>query len=99
VKLEIAVESCQDRGGGGRPSRGAKRSRRMSDLEAKLDELRRELSSSSSNGGISVFPHAVLTSEQISLLSRQKPTTEGEVRCFATYFPCVFAIAESGEVK
>jgi ATP-dependent DNA helicase Q1 len=69
----------------------------MSDLEAKLDELRRELSSSSSssNGGISVFPHAVLTSEQISLLSRQKPTTEGEVRCFATYFPCVFAIAES----
>lgn len=79
VKLEIAaVQSCQDKGGGGRSSRGAKRSR-MSDLEAKLDELRRELSSSSSNGGISIFPHAVLSSEQISLLSCQKPTTEAEL--------------------
>ncbi|RLM42086.1 mediator of RNA polymerase II transcription subunit 34 isoform X4 [Panicum miliaceum] len=78
VKLEIAVESSQDKGGGGRSSRGAKRSR-MSDLEAKLDELRRELSSSSSNGGISIFPHAVLSSEQISLLSCQKPATEAEL--------------------
>jgi ATP-dependent DNA helicase Q1 len=79
VKLEIAVESSQDRGGGGKSSKGAKRSR-MSDLEAKLDKLRRELSSSSSsNGGISIFPHAVLSSEQISLLSCQKPTTEAEL--------------------
>ncbi|XP_039823034.1 ATP-dependent DNA helicase Q-like 2 isoform X2 [Panicum virgatum] len=78
VKLEIAVESSQDRGGGGRLSKGAKRSW-MSDLEAKLDELRRELSSSSSNRGISIFPHAVLSSEQISLLSCQKPTTEAEL--------------------
>ncbi|CAL5039480.1 unnamed protein product [Urochloa decumbens] len=78
VKLEIAVESSQDRGGGGRSSKGAKR-RQMSDLEAKLDELRRELSSSSSNGGISIFPHAVLSAAQISLLSSQKPTTEAEL--------------------
>ncbi|CAN6207218.1 unnamed protein product [Urochloa humidicola] len=78
VKLEIAVESSQDRGGGGRSSKNAKR-RQMSDLEAKLDELRRELSSSSSNGGISIFPHAVLSAAQISLLSCQKPTTEAEL--------------------
>ncbi|CAL5053851.1 unnamed protein product [Urochloa decumbens] len=78
VKLEIAVESSQDRGGGGRSSKGAKR-RQMSDLEAKLDELRRELSSSSSNRGISIFPHAVLSAAHISLLSSQKPTTEAEL--------------------
>jgi len=88
VKLEIAVESSQDRGGGGRLFKGAKRSW-MSDLEAKLDELRRELSSSSSNGGISVFPHAVLSSEQISLLSCQKPTTEVEVRCLLFICLCL----------
>ncbi|CAD6241501.1 unnamed protein product [Miscanthus lutarioriparius] len=77
VKLEIAVESSQDRGGGGKSSKGAKRSR-MSDMEAKLDGLRRELSSFSSNGGINIFPPAVLSSEQILLLSCQKPTTEVE---------------------
>ncbi|OEL16729.1 Mediator of RNA polymerase II transcription subunit 34, partial [Dichanthelium oligosanthes] len=77
VKLEIAAERSQDREGGGR-SKGKKRGR-MSGLEAKLDELRRELSSSSSNGGISIFPHAVLSAEQISLLSCQKPTTEAEL--------------------
>lgn len=76
VKLEIVVEgSHQDKGGS--RSKGSKRSR-MSDLEAKLDELRRELSSSSS-GGISIFPHAVLSTQQILLLSCQKPTTEAEL--------------------
>nr|CAB3494760.1 unnamed protein product [Digitaria exilis] len=77
VKLEIAVSSSEGRGGDGR-CKGTKRSR-MSDLEAKLDELRRELSLSSSNGGISIFPHAVLSTEQILLLSCQKPTTEAEL--------------------
>lgn len=75
VKLEIAVLGSQ--AGGGDTSKGTKRSR-MSDLEAKLDELRRELSSSST-GGISIFPHAVLSTQQISLLSCQKPTTEAEL--------------------
>ena len=84
MKLEIAVESSQDRGGGGKSSKGAKRSR-MSDMEAKLDGLRRELSSFSSNGGINIFPPAVLSSEQILLLSCQKPTTtEAEVRCLTS---------------
>nr|CAB3499785.1 unnamed protein product [Digitaria exilis] len=77
VKLEIAVSSSEGRGGDGR-CKGTKRSR-MSDLEAKLDELRRELSLSSSNGGISIFPHAVLSTEHILLLSCQKPTTEAEL--------------------
>ncbi|TVU23289.1 hypothetical protein EJB05_25644 [Eragrostis curvula] len=71
VKLEIAVAS-QD---GGVRSKGTKRGR-MSDLEAKLDELRRELSSTS-NGVM--FPHAVLSAQQISLLSCQKPTTLAEL--------------------
>ncbi|XP_066387022.1 ATP-dependent DNA helicase Q-like 2 isoform X3 [Miscanthus floridulus] len=77
VKLEIAVLSSQARAEGCDTSKGTKRSR-MSDLEAKLDELRRELSSSST-GGISIFPHAVLSTQQISLLSCQKPTTEAEL--------------------
>ncbi|KAG0549954.1 hypothetical protein BDA96_01G298200 [Sorghum bicolor] len=77
VKLEIAVLGSQARAGGGDISKGTKRSR-MSDLEAKLDELRRELSSSST-GAISIFPHAVLSTQQISLLSCQKPTTEAEL--------------------
>jgi len=83
VKLEIADLGSQ--AGGGDTSKGTKRSR-MSDLEAKLDELRRELSSSST-GGISIFPHAVLSTQQISLLSCQKPTTEAEVRCLSS--PCI----------
>ncbi|KAL6653517.1 hypothetical protein ACP70R_008441 [Stipagrostis hirtigluma subsp. patula] len=68
VKLDIAVPS-QDGG-----SKVTKRSR-MSNLEAKLDELRRELASS--DGGI--FPHAVLSAQQISLLSCQKPSTVAEL--------------------
>jgi hypothetical protein len=72
VKLEIAVAS-QDRGV---RSKGAKRGR-MIDLEAKLDELRRDLSSMANEA---IFPHAVLSAQQISLLSCQKPTTPAEVR-------------------
>ncbi|KAK3118137.1 hypothetical protein QOZ80_9BG0694780 [Eleusine coracana subsp. coracana] len=71
VKLEIALAS-QDRGV---RSKGAKRGR-MGDLEAKLDELRRELSSTSDGA---IFPHSVLSAQQISLLSCQKPTTSAEL--------------------
>jgi hypothetical protein len=49
----------------------------MIDLEAKLDELRRDLSSTA-NGPI--FPHVVLSDGGVSLLSCQKPTTPAEVR-------------------
>ncbi|KAK8472147.1 hypothetical protein PHAVU_002G126800 [Phaseolus vulgaris] len=51
--------------------RSVKRSLESSDLELKLDELRKELSSA--HGGI--LPHSVLSTEQISLLSSQKPNS------------------------
>ncbi|XP_073112990.1 ATP-dependent DNA helicase Q-like 2 isoform X3 [Elaeis guineensis] len=44
-------------------------------LEMKLDELRKELSST--HGGI--FPHAVLSTQQISILSTHKPTSITQV--------------------
>jgi ATP-dependent DNA helicase Q1 len=54
----------------------------MSSLEAKLDDLRRTISSA--NGGI--FPHAVLSTQQISLLNIHKPTTIAEVSFGSTCF-------------
>ncbi|KAL6907982.1 hypothetical protein ACP4OV_002152 [Aristida adscensionis] len=68
VKLNVAVPSQDIR------SKGTKHSR-MSNLEGKLDELRRELASR--DGGI--FPHAVLSAQQISLLSCERPTTVAEL--------------------
>ncbi|XP_042474345.1 ATP-dependent DNA helicase Q-like 2 isoform X3 [Zingiber officinale] len=50
--------------------KNAKRTR-MSQLELKLDELRKELSSSNTG----VLPHAILSSQQISTLGAQKPTS------------------------
>ncbi|KAK2976017.1 hypothetical protein RJ640_015694 [Escallonia rubra] len=49
--------------------------RRSSGLEFKLDELRKELSSV--NGGI--FPHSVLSTQQISMLSSQKPNSREQL--------------------
>ncbi|XP_068326025.1 ATP-dependent DNA helicase Q-like 2 isoform X2 [Pyrus communis] len=51
--------------------RSVKHSRASSTLELKLDELRKELSSV--HGGI--FPHSVLSTQQISLISAQKPNS------------------------
>lgn len=70
VKLTSAIHS-QDSDG---RSKSTKRNQ-MSSLEAKLDELRRTISSD--NGGI--FPHAVLSTQQISLLNSHKPTTIAEL--------------------
>ncbi|KAJ3681596.1 hypothetical protein LUZ60_014169 [Juncus effusus] len=53
---------------------GSKR-KRKSGLEKKLEELRNGISSQ--HGGI--FPHSVLTFQQISVLSTQKPTNLDEV--------------------
>ncbi|KAK7309483.1 hypothetical protein RJT34_06241 [Clitoria ternatea] len=66
VKLEVYTEQ-RTKGG----IRSAKRCLGSSGLELKLDELRKEVSSF--HGGI--FPHAVLSTEQISLLSSQKPNS------------------------
>ncbi|KAM3312358.1 hypothetical protein ACQJBY_032352 [Aegilops geniculata] len=70
VKLTSAIHS-QDSGD---RFKSAKRNQ-MSNLEAKLDDLRRTISSR--NGGI--FPHAVLSTEQISLLNCHTPTTIAEL--------------------
>ncbi|CAN1779614.1 ATP-dependent DNA helicase Q-like 2 [Linum perenne] len=48
---------------------------RLSGLESKLDELRKELSSN--HGGI--FPHSVLSSQQMSMISSQKPKSMEEL--------------------
>ncbi|CAI0441952.1 unnamed protein product [Linum tenue] len=47
---------------------------RLSGLESKLDELRKELSSN--HGGI--FPHSVLSSQQMSMISTEKPNSMEE---------------------
>jgi len=48
-----------------------KRKSLASGLEVKLDELRKEISSS--HGGI--FPHSVLSAQQIAILSYERPTS------------------------
>ncbi|XP_072955690.1 ATP-dependent DNA helicase Q-like 2 isoform X2 [Typha angustifolia] len=71
VMLEINIAPP---GNNTRSPKIAKRSH-QSALETKLDELRKELSSS--HGGI--FPHAVLSMQQISMLGTQKPTSIEEL--------------------
>ncbi|RDX82858.1 Mediator of RNA polymerase II transcription subunit 34, partial [Mucuna pruriens] len=66
VKLEIYTEQRTKAG-----VRSVKRGLGSSGLELKLDGLRKELSSA--HGGI--LPHSVLSTEQISLLSSQKPNS------------------------
>lgn len=72
VKLEITIGQRGKKGGS---PKGANKRSRTSGLETKLDELRIELSSS--HGGI--FPHAVLSMQQINMLGHQKPTSIEEV--------------------
>lgn len=67
IKLEICSGQYSKSG----KVRAATKRSMSTGLEMKLDELRKELSSS--HGGI--FPHAVLSTQQISLLSAQKPTS------------------------
>lgn len=69
-KKVIKLEVCTGQNSKAGKVRATKRSM-STGLEVKLDELRKELSSS--QGGI--FPHAVLSTQQISLLSAQKPTS------------------------
>ncbi|KAK8958185.1 Mediator of RNA polymerase II transcription subunit 34 [Platanthera guangdongensis] len=68
VRLEICTGQRQNDYGS---EKDCKRDRSSSVLEAKLDELRKEISSG--DGGI--FPHAVLSAQHISLLSIHKPTS------------------------
>ncbi|CAL9089387.1 unnamed protein product [Musa textilis] len=64
-KKSVMLEICTRRHEDGMP-KSAKRGQ-MSGLEMKLDELRKELSSS--NDGM--LPHAILSTQQISILSTQ----------------------------
>lgn len=81
MKLTSAIHS-QDSGD---RFKSAKRNQ-MSNLEAKLDDLRRTISSRT--GGI--FPHAVLSTQQISLLNCHTPTTIAEVNLGLTcYCKCI----------
>lgn len=68
VKLEICIGEQSE------IPKASKRTR-MSVLESKLDDLRKELSST--HGGI--YPHAVLSTQHISMLSKEKPTSMTEL--------------------
>ncbi|CAL5326759.1 unnamed protein product [Camellia sinensis] len=67
VKLEVSREQ-KSKGG---ITKTSKCSLTSSGLQYKLDELRKELSSI--HGGI--FPHSVLSTQQITMLSTQRPKT------------------------
>nr|AXY97621.1 RECQ helicase L2 [Populus tomentosa] len=70
VKLEISSKQKNK----GDSMKSAKHSLAFSGLELKLDELREKLSSG--HGGI--FPHSVLSSQQMSMISSQKPSSAQE---------------------
>ncbi|OWM65022.1 mediator of RNA polymerase II transcription subunit 34 isoform X1 [Punica granatum] len=71
VKLEILSKQKNVVGN----NKSAKRSLTTSGLEFKLDELRKELSSI--DGGI--FPHSVLSTQQISMISAKRPSSLEEL--------------------
>lgn len=71
VKLEISSKQKNK----GDNMKSAKHSLAFSGLELKLDELREKLSSG--HGGI--FPHSVLSSQQMSMISSQKPSSAQEL--------------------
>ncbi|KAI3918423.1 hypothetical protein MKX01_041743 [Papaver californicum] len=71
VKLEI----CSGIKGNTGNKKATKHTVSLSGLEVKLDELRRELSSI--HGGI--FPHSVFSTQQINMLSSQKPTSDEQL--------------------
>lgn len=71
TKLEISSKQKNK----GDNMKSAKHSLAFSGLELKLDELREKLSSG--HGGI--FPHSVLSSQQMSMISSQKPSSAQEL--------------------
>ncbi|XP_024030043.1 mediator of RNA polymerase II transcription subunit 34 isoform X1 [Morus notabilis] len=73
-KRNVTLEICS---GQKKVARGksVKHSLAFSGLELKLDELRKELSSI--HGGI--FPHSILSTQQINMLSAQKPNSMEEL--------------------
>ncbi|EEF42467.1 ATP-dependent DNA helicase Q-like 2 [Ricinus communis] len=70
VKLEISNKQNKD----GKMNK-AKRSLMLSGLEFKLDKLRKELSAEHEG----ILPHSVLSSQQMSMISAQKPNSTEEL--------------------
>ncbi|XP_056687301.1 ATP-dependent DNA helicase Q-like 2 isoform X2 [Spinacia oleracea] len=66
VKLQICCDKDSNKAG---VMKTAKRKSESSNLEFRLDELRKELASL--HGGI--FPHSILSTQQISVLAAEKP--------------------------
>lgn len=72
VKDKKATKLVLSGGHGNKSTTTSKKRRGLaSGLEVKLDELRKEISSS--HGGI--FPHSVLSAQQIAMLSSERPTS------------------------
>ena len=82
AKLEICIRQLEKNGA----IKDSKRSQ-LSGLETKLDELRKELSSS--HGGI--FPHAVLSAQQVNMLSTEKPKSITQAR-FSHLLQCILSV-------
>ncbi|XP_078440409.1 RECQ helicase L2 isoform X2 [Wolffia australiana] len=71
----VNLELYSDHTSGGVKARSSQPVSCSPGLEAKLDELRKQISSSSSSPSGGIFPHAVLSAQQIRALSTQKPTS------------------------
>ncbi|GLT91336.1 hypothetical protein SLE2022_092270 [Rubroshorea leprosula] len=71
IKIEVASKQKNMDG----TKKSTKRGLASSSLEFQLDRLRKELSSV--DGGI--FPHSILSSQQISMISSQKPVSKEEL--------------------
>ncbi|CAO2827328.1 unnamed protein product [Amaranthus hypochondriacus] len=68
-KKTVKLQICSGKENKTRDMKSIKRKSAASTLEFRLDELRKELASS--HGGI--FPHSILSTQQISLLAAEKP--------------------------
>lgn len=78
VKLEICMTHKQNDNGNQKASKRGL----SSVLELRLDVLRKMIATSESG----IFPHAVLSTQQIVLLSTQKPTSMPEVLLFYLFY-------------
>ncbi|XP_047342370.1 ATP-dependent DNA helicase Q-like 2 [Impatiens glandulifera] len=72
IKLEVFSEQKKSMGS---IMKSSKHSLTSSGLEYKLDELRKELSSN--DGGI--FPHSVLSTQQITMIAAQRPNSKEQL--------------------
>ncbi|XP_057518558.1 ATP-dependent DNA helicase Q-like 2 isoform X1 [Amaranthus tricolor] len=68
-KKTVKLQICSGKENKTRDMKSIKRKSAASTLEFRLDELRKELASS--HGGI--FPHSILSAQQISMLAAEKP--------------------------